>query len=209
MYTAHFPRLHPSDFKVRTLDGVADDWPIDYATLEPYFAENDRMMGVSGLAGDPAYPPKAAADAAVAARQVGRPVRQGDEPARLALVAVRHHHRHHRLRRARALHQPRPLHAGLRARRQGLHRHHLLAAGDPRRRRAAHAVPGARNHGRRARHGLRRDLLRCRGQRAVPAGRSRHPRLQRRRHATPDAQFGVGEIPQRHRQFVRGWSART
>jgi choline dehydrogenase-like flavoprotein len=58
MYTAHFPRMHPSDFKVRTLDGVADDWPIDYATLEPYFAENDRMMGVSGLAGDPAYPPK-------------------------------------------------------------------------------------------------------------------------------------------------------
>jgi len=41
---------------VRTLDGVADDWPIDYATLEPFFAENDRMMGVSGLAGDPAYP---------------------------------------------------------------------------------------------------------------------------------------------------------
>ena len=57
MYTAHFPRMHPSDFKVRTLDGVADDWPIDYATLEPFFAENDRMMGVSGLAGDPAYPP--------------------------------------------------------------------------------------------------------------------------------------------------------
>ena len=58
MYTAHYPRLHPSDFKVRTLDGVADDWPIDYETLEPFFAENDRMMGVSGLAGDPAYPPK-------------------------------------------------------------------------------------------------------------------------------------------------------
>jgi choline dehydrogenase-like flavoprotein len=58
MYTAHYPRLKPSDFRVRTLDGVADDWPIDYATLEPFFAENDRMMGVSGLAGDPAYPPK-------------------------------------------------------------------------------------------------------------------------------------------------------
>src|SRR6202050_2344729 len=56
MYTAHYPRLHPSDFRVRTLDGVADDWPIDYATLEPFFAENDRMTGVSGLAGDPAYP---------------------------------------------------------------------------------------------------------------------------------------------------------
>jgi choline dehydrogenase-like flavoprotein len=57
LYTAHFPRMHPSDFRVRTLDGVADDWPIDYWTLEPFFAENDRMMGVAGLAGDPAYPP--------------------------------------------------------------------------------------------------------------------------------------------------------
>lgn len=56
VYTAHFPRLHPSDFRVRTLDGVADDWPVDYWTLEPFFAENDRMMGVAGLAGDPAYP---------------------------------------------------------------------------------------------------------------------------------------------------------
>ncbi len=58
LYAGHFPRVHPSDFRVRSLDGVADDWPIDYATLEPFFAENDRMMGVSGLAGDPAYPAK-------------------------------------------------------------------------------------------------------------------------------------------------------
>ncbi len=58
LYAAHFPRLHPSDFRVRTLDGVADDWPIDYATLEPYYDLNARMMGVAGLAGDPAYPPK-------------------------------------------------------------------------------------------------------------------------------------------------------
>ena len=56
LYAAHYPRLHPSDFKVKSLDGVADDWPVDYHTLEPFFAENDRMMGVSGLAGDPAYP---------------------------------------------------------------------------------------------------------------------------------------------------------
>jgi choline dehydrogenase-like flavoprotein len=58
LYAAHFPRLHPSDFRVRTLDGVADDWPIDYARLEPFYAENDRVMGVAGLAGDPMYPPK-------------------------------------------------------------------------------------------------------------------------------------------------------
>ncbi len=58
LYAAHFPRFHPSDFRVRTLDGIADDWPLDYALLEPYYAQNDRMMGVAGLAGDPAYPPK-------------------------------------------------------------------------------------------------------------------------------------------------------
>lgn len=58
LYAAHFPRLHPSDFKVKSLDGVADDWPISYETLDPYFNQNDRMMGVSGLAGDPMYPPK-------------------------------------------------------------------------------------------------------------------------------------------------------
>jgi choline dehydrogenase-like flavoprotein len=57
LYSAHFPRFHPSDFKVRSLDGVADDWPVDYAQLEPFFSENDRMMGVSGLIGDTAYPP--------------------------------------------------------------------------------------------------------------------------------------------------------
>ncbi len=57
MYTAHYPRMHPSDFRVKSLDGIADDWPVDYTTLEPFFTENDRMTGVAGLAGDPAYPP--------------------------------------------------------------------------------------------------------------------------------------------------------
>ena len=58
IYTAHWPRMHPSDFKVRSLDGVADDWPIDYWALEKFFDENDRMMGSSGLAGDPGVPPR-------------------------------------------------------------------------------------------------------------------------------------------------------
>ncbi len=58
LYAAHFPRLHPSDFRVKTLDGVAEDWPLDYATLEPYYDQNAEIMGVAGLAGDPAYPPK-------------------------------------------------------------------------------------------------------------------------------------------------------
>lgn len=56
LYSGHFPRFKPSDFRVKTLDGVADDWPIDYCMLEPHFAQNDRNMGVSGLPGDPAVP---------------------------------------------------------------------------------------------------------------------------------------------------------
>lgn len=55
-----FPRFHPSDFRVKTLDGVGDDWPISYKDLEPYYDLNDRMMGVAGLNGDPANPPRSA-----------------------------------------------------------------------------------------------------------------------------------------------------
>ena len=55
-WAAHFPRLTPGDFRTKSTDGVGEDWPIDYQALEPYFALNDRMMGVSGLSGDPAYP---------------------------------------------------------------------------------------------------------------------------------------------------------
>ena len=57
IYSAHFPRFHPSDFRVRSLDGVADDWPIDYQTLAPFYDLNDRIMGVAGLAGNPSGPP--------------------------------------------------------------------------------------------------------------------------------------------------------
>ena len=56
LYSGHFPRFHPSDFRVKTYDGVVDDWPIDYWQLEPYYNLNDKMMGVSGLEGDTAYP---------------------------------------------------------------------------------------------------------------------------------------------------------
>src|SRR5215470_13762877 len=57
-WSAHFPRFKPSDFRVKTLDGVADDWPLTYEEIEPFFDLNDQMMGVAGLSGDPSYPPK-------------------------------------------------------------------------------------------------------------------------------------------------------
>ena len=57
-WTGHFPRFHPSDFRVRALDGVSDDWPLTYQELEPYYEANDLEMGVAGLAGDPCNPPR-------------------------------------------------------------------------------------------------------------------------------------------------------
>ncbi len=58
LYSAHFPRFHPSDFRTNTLDCVADDWPVSYEELEPHYDVNDRIMGIAGTTGDPAYPPK-------------------------------------------------------------------------------------------------------------------------------------------------------
>ncbi len=77
LYAAHFPRFHPSDFRVKTLDGVADDWPLDYERLAPYYDVNARMMGVSGLAGDPAYPAKEVPLPPVALGKLGATLAKG------------------------------------------------------------------------------------------------------------------------------------
>src|SRR5262249_12323757 len=57
IFAGAWPRALPSDFRVRSLDGIADDWPIDYFELLPYFYRTDKQFGISGLPGDPAYPP--------------------------------------------------------------------------------------------------------------------------------------------------------
>ena len=59
LFGAHWMRLLPSDFRVKSLDGVCDDWPIDYWDLDPYHNRIDKFIGVAGLSGDPAYPPQA------------------------------------------------------------------------------------------------------------------------------------------------------
>lgn len=48
---AQSPRLHPSDFALRSRYGVGQDWPISYAELEPYYVAAEEIMSVSG---DPA-----------------------------------------------------------------------------------------------------------------------------------------------------------
>lgn len=57
IYSAKWHRMLPSDFRVKTLDDVADDWPLNYAEIDPYYVEAERQLGVSGLGGDTAYPP--------------------------------------------------------------------------------------------------------------------------------------------------------
>jgi choline dehydrogenase-like flavoprotein len=59
IYAAQWERNLPSDFRVRTLDGVADDWPLSYEELRPFYERVEVDFGVSGLAGDPAFPPGA------------------------------------------------------------------------------------------------------------------------------------------------------
>ncbi len=55
-FLGHWPRMKPSDFRTRSLDDVAEDWPVDDATLEPFYDLNDENTGVSGLGGNPGYP---------------------------------------------------------------------------------------------------------------------------------------------------------
>jgi choline dehydrogenase-like flavoprotein len=57
LFAAHWQRNLPSDFRVRTLDGVGEDWPLTYEDLEPYYEQVELDFGISGLAGDPAFPP--------------------------------------------------------------------------------------------------------------------------------------------------------
>ena len=56
MWSALMPRMHPSDFRMHSQDGIGDDWPISYGDLAPYYALNERMNGVAGQTGNPAYP---------------------------------------------------------------------------------------------------------------------------------------------------------
>jgi len=58
IYTAIWPRYRPSDFRKGTEHGLAPDWPISYEELAPYYDSVDRLVGTSGLAGDPALPPR-------------------------------------------------------------------------------------------------------------------------------------------------------
>jgi glucose dehydrogenase len=54
-------RLHADDFRLRSLHGIADDWPIAYTDLEPYYARAEQALGVAGSADDPWASPRSTA----------------------------------------------------------------------------------------------------------------------------------------------------
>ena len=55
LYTAVWPRLLPSDFATMSRFCTGADWPFGYDALAPFYDETDRQVGISGMAGDPAY----------------------------------------------------------------------------------------------------------------------------------------------------------
>ncbi len=76
-YGAQWMRFPPSDFRMWTLDGLAEDWPISYEDLAPHYDVVQGEMGVSGLPGDPAYPPHDLPMPALSIGKVGRIAAEG------------------------------------------------------------------------------------------------------------------------------------
>ena len=128
-------------------------------------------MGVSGLAGDPAYPPRqGAATSTLADRQDRDEGCSGHEQARLALVARTKRNSFSSLWWAQPVRPPRHVSDWLCGWGQGFNRSHPLAPGAGKWRPVDYRRPCARNHCKRRRLGDRRDLSRPQRARAAAGG---------------------------------------
>lgn len=47
-FTAYTPRAQPDDLRLRTEFGVAEDWPLGFEAIEPYYDEVEWFLGISG-----------------------------------------------------------------------------------------------------------------------------------------------------------------
>jgi choline dehydrogenase-like flavoprotein len=47
-FTAYTPRAQPDDLRLHSDFGVGVDWPLEFGNLEPYYAQLERFLGVSG-----------------------------------------------------------------------------------------------------------------------------------------------------------------
>ena len=52
-FTGEAHRINPQAMRMHSRFGVAADWPFDYAALEPFYCEAERIIGVAGPARDP------------------------------------------------------------------------------------------------------------------------------------------------------------
>ena len=57
-WTQVCPRFHESHFRMKSLHGVAEDWPIGWKDLAPYYDRVERLWGVAGLSGNPFETPR-------------------------------------------------------------------------------------------------------------------------------------------------------
>lgn len=53
LMSGYFHRMKPDDFRLKSVYGAIPesnivDWPVDYATFEPYYEKVERLVGVSG-----------------------------------------------------------------------------------------------------------------------------------------------------------------
>jgi len=53
-------RFHEDDFRAASAYGVGSDWPISYDDLQPYYADAELELGVSGADDNPFAPPREA-----------------------------------------------------------------------------------------------------------------------------------------------------
>ena len=175
-WSGHFPRFKPSDFRVKTLDGVADDWPLDYWELEPYYDRNDALVGVTGLAGDPANPPRSGP---LYAPAWTRPCRRGLRPRLrkigMALVAGRLGPLIRAIRRTPRVQQLRSMRSRLSHGSDVERPRHLLAQGCGSGSPARYSCASAGNRCRQPRACIRSALFRR--ERRPPGGTSKHGRF--------------------------------
>jgi choline dehydrogenase-like flavoprotein len=90
-FAGYVPRLHPSDFAVRTRDGVAVDWPIAYEDLKESFERVELELPVAGQDwpwGDPHSYPHAPHPVSGAASVAWRGARDRGIQMRIGPVAI-------------------------------------------------------------------------------------------------------------------------
>ena len=201
-WSAHFPRFHPSDFRTKTLDGVGDDWPVTYSELEPYFDTNDRIMGVAGMTGDTAYPPKSERQTPpIPLGTLGQTMANGFDklgwhwwPSDSAILTAPYDGR-------AACNNCGPCDIGCSRRAKAstdvTYWPKALAMGSA----AQDSLPGQGDNGQQGRVGRRGDLLRSRGPGAGAEGPRRRARVQWDRHSTSAVKFDFCRISGRAGEF--------